>query len=47
LNIHFFSSFSGVTAVEDKLQDGVTQTIANLLLAEIKICVLTGDKQGA
>lgn len=36
----------GVTAIEDKLQDGVPQTIANLILANIKIWVLTGDKQG-
>lgn len=35
----------GVTAIEDKLQDHVPQTIANLLLAGIKIWVLTGDKQ--
>lgn len=35
----------GVTAIEDKLQDGVPQTIANLSLAGIKIWVLTGDKQ--
>ncbi|XP_063906623.1 probable phospholipid-transporting ATPase IM isoform X3 [Zophobas morio] len=35
----------GVTAIEDKLQDGVAQTIANLILAGIKIWVLTGDKQ--
>jgi len=36
----------GATAIEDKLQDGVPATIANLLLAGIKIWVLTGDKQG-
>ena len=36
----------GITAIEDKLQDGVPQTIANLALAGIKIWVLTGDKQG-
>ncbi len=35
----------GATAIEDKLQDGVAQTIANLALAGIKIWVLTGDKQ--
>ncbi|XP_013396894.1 phospholipid-transporting ATPase ID isoform X2 [Lingula anatina] len=35
----------GATAIEDKLQDGVPQTIANLALADIKIWVLTGDKQ--
>ncbi|CAF89671.1 unnamed protein product, partial [Tetraodon nigroviridis] len=36
----------GVTAVEDKLQDGVPQTIEQLAKADIKIWVLTGDKQG-
>ena len=36
----------GATAIEDKLQDGVPETIANLSLAGIKIWVLTGDKQG-
>uniref|UniRef100_A0A452IYM3 Phospholipid-transporting ATPase n=1 Tax=Gopherus agassizii TaxID=38772 RepID=A0A452IYM3_9SAUR len=35
----------GATAVEDKLQEGVTETIASLSLANIKIWVLTGDKQ--
>uniref|UniRef100_H3BZ74 Phospholipid-transporting ATPase n=1 Tax=Tetraodon nigroviridis TaxID=99883 RepID=H3BZ74_TETNG len=35
----------GVTAVEDKLQDGVPQTIEQLAKADIKIWVLTGDKQ--
>ncbi|XP_059845434.1 phospholipid-transporting ATPase ID-like [Hypanus sabinus] len=35
----------GATAVEDKLQDGVPQTIATLVKANIKIWVLTGDKQ--
>ncbi|XP_023245345.1 phospholipid-transporting ATPase ID [Copidosoma floridanum] len=35
----------GATAIEDKLQDGVPQTIANLSLAGIKLWVLTGDKQ--
>lgn len=39
-------SLIGVTAIEDKLQDGVPLTIANLILAGIKIWVLTGDKQG-
>ena len=36
----------GASAIEDKLQDGVPETIANLALADIKIWVLTGDKQG-
>ncbi|ESN96530.1 hypothetical protein HELRODRAFT_68049, partial [Helobdella robusta] len=35
----------GATAIEDKLQDGVPETIANLASADIKIWVLTGDKQ--
>nr|KAF6451701.1 ATPase phospholipid transporting 8A2 [Molossus molossus] len=35
----------GATAIEDRLQAGVPETIANLLKAEIKIWVLTGDKQ--
>lgn len=37
---------AGATAIEDKLQDGVPEAIANLALAGIKIWVLTGDKQG-
>ncbi|KAG2466265.1 AT8B3 ATPase, partial [Polypterus senegalus] len=35
----------GATAIEDKLQDGVPETIAKLARAEIKIWVLTGDKK--
>ncbi|VDN51598.1 unnamed protein product [Dracunculus medinensis] len=35
----------GATAIEDKLQDGVPETIAKLSKANIKIWVLTGDKQ--
>ncbi|XP_048825243.1 probable phospholipid-transporting ATPase IM isoform X2 [Brienomyrus brachyistius] len=34
----------GATAIEDKLQEGVAETIACLTLASIKIWVLTGDK---
>jgi phospholipid-translocating ATPase len=34
----------GATAIEDKLQDGVPETIADLKLAGIKIWVATGDK---
>jgi phospholipid-translocating ATPase len=34
----------GATAVEDKLQDGVVETIRDLKKAGIKIWVLTGDK---
>ncbi|KAK2901726.1 phospholipid-transporting ATPase ID-like [Channa argus] len=35
----------GATAIEDKLQDGVPQTIEQLSKADIKVWVLTGDKQ--
>ncbi|XP_059513245.1 phospholipid-transporting ATPase FetA-like [Myotis daubentonii] len=35
----------GATAIEDKLQDEVPQTIKTLNKAKIKIWVLTGDKQ--
>ncbi|XP_067304913.1 phospholipid-transporting ATPase ID isoform X2 [Pseudorasbora parva] len=35
----------GATAIEDKLQEGVPETIAILSLANIKVWVLTGDKQ--
>lgn len=35
----------GATAIEDKLQDHVPETIANFLKAEIHVWVLTGDKQ--
>ena len=35
----------GSSAIEDKLQDGVPETIAMLLEAKINIWVLTGDKQ--
>eukprot|EP00123_Amoebidium_parasiticum_P014404 comp22485_c0_seq1/m.33915 comp22485_c0_seq1/g.33915 ORF comp22485_c0_seq1/g.33915 comp22485_c0_seq1/m.33915 type:complete len:1183 (-) comp22485_c0_seq1:540-4088(-) len=35
----------GATAIEDKLQDKVPETIANLLEAGIKLWMLTGDKQ--
>jgi magnesium-transporting ATPase (P-type) len=36
---------AGLTAVEDKLQDGVPTAIATLRCAGIKIWLLTGDKQ--
>jgi phospholipid-transporting ATPase len=38
-------SLLGATAIEDKLQDGVPETIAQLLEANIHLWVLTGDKQ--
>ena len=40
-NLHLIGS----TAIEDKLQDGVPETIDTLLKAGIHIWVLTGDKQ--
>ena len=36
---------AGITAVEDKLQEGVPRAIASLRCAGIKIWLLTGDKQ--
>lgn len=36
----------GATAIEDKLQDGVLETIQCLKQGNIKVWVLTGDKQG-
>ncbi len=35
----------GVTGVEDKLQEGVPDTIRTLLAARIRVWVITGDKQ--
>lgn len=37
--------FIGISAVEDKLQDGVPETIHTLISCNIKMFVLTGDKQ--
>jgi phospholipid-translocating ATPase len=36
----------GMTAIEDKLQDGVPECIERLKQAGIKIWMLTGDKTG-
>ncbi|BDA48078.1 probable phospholipid-transporting ATPase 7 [Coccomyxa sp. Obi] len=35
----------GVTAIEDKLQDGVPEAIQTLVTAGIKVWMITGDKQ--
>ena len=35
----------GVTGIEDRLQDGVPETIAKLRQGGLKVWVLTGDKQ--
>ena len=37
--------FVGATGIEDKLQEGVPETIAALRQAGINVWVLTGDKQ--
>ena len=37
--------FVGATGIEDKLQEGVPETIAALREAGINVWVLTGDKQ--
>eukprot|EP00347_Sterkiella_histriomuscorum_P006239 403353535 len=38
-------NYIGGTAIEDKLQDGVANTIENIMKANIRVWVLTGDKQ--
>ena len=35
----------GATGIEDKLQEGVPETIEKLLQSKIRVWVLTGDKQ--
>ena len=37
--------YLGCTAIEDKLQEDVPETIKHLMDAKIKVWVLTGDKQ--
>lgn len=38
-------NYLGSSAIEDKLQEGVADTIDNVMQANIKLWVLTGDKQ--
>ena len=38
-------NYVGSSAIEDKLQYGVPETIDMLIKANIKVWVLTGDKQ--
>ena len=38
-------SYIGASAIEDKLQDNVAETISILMEANIRVWVLTGDKQ--
>eukprot|EP00618_Florenciella_parvula_P035688 CAMPEP_0119475430 /NCGR_PEP_ID=MMETSP1344-20130328/6318_1 /TAXON_ID=236787 /ORGANISM="Florenciella parvula, Strain CCMP2471" /LENGTH=1265 /DNA_ID=CAMNT_0007508957 /DNA_START=65 /DNA_END=3862 /DNA_ORIENTATION=- len=42
--IEFGVTVVGCTAIEDRLQDDVPQTIADLRVAGVKVWVLTGDK---
>ena len=43
--IQWCGIFVGATGIEDKLQEGVPETIAALREAGINVWVLTGDKQ--
>lgn len=43
--IRFFFTTVGATGIEDRLQDGVPETIQALRDAAIVVWVLTGDKQ--
>ena len=36
--------YLGSTAIEDKLQEGVAETISNIMNANVRVWVLTGDK---
>lgn len=45
LTCFFFKKPAGATGIEDRLQDGVPETIAALRKAGLQIWVLTGDKQ--
>lgn len=38
-------TYLGSSAIEDKLQEGVAQTIDNIMRAQVRVWVLTGDKQ--
>lgn len=41
-----FFKILGVAAIEDRLQEGVPETIVSLRRAGVKVWVLTGDKTG-
>lgn len=43
--VFHFDCFSGATGIEDRLQEGVPESIEALHKAGIKIWMLTGDKQ--
>lgn len=38
-------TYLGSSAIEDKLQEGVADTIETVMNADIRVWVLTGDKQ--
>jgi P-type E1-E2 ATPase len=38
-------TYLGSSAIEDKLQENVAETIDNVMRASIRVWVLTGDKQ--
>jgi phospholipid-transporting ATPase len=44
-NIETNVNILGATGIEDKLQDGVPEAIESLRQADIKVWILTGDKQ--
>lgn len=41
-----FFKVLGVAAVEDRLQEGIPETIVSLRQAGVKVWMLTGDKTG-
>jgi phospholipid-translocating ATPase len=45
LTVFVYLTIAGATGIEDKLQQGVPDTIAKLRDAGINVWVLTGDKQ--
>ena len=42
--VESYMTLQGATAIEDKLQDGVPELLADLREAGVKIWMLTGDK---
>lgn len=50
INVSYFDIYAfqllGATAIEDKLQNGVPETIQLLRDGNMKIWMLTGDKHG-
>lgn len=46
LHVFYFLKILGVAAIEDRLQEGVPETIVSLRQAGVKVWMLTGDKTG-